>query len=261
MRLSDGTEIEYAAGLYVTAWRGVREVSHSGSTAWYRAFLARYPDQKLSVAVLCNAGSANATRLARDVAGLYLGSALQPRQTPPTITLDREMLQARSGVYRDDQTGQALFLRIKDGKLVTDDSTTLDPIGPTSFVFGGDGARVDFLVDARGRTTGFRVLSPRGEVESCTAKPTASPTEEQLRAYAGRYRSDEAETELVAAIDNGQLVLRRRPDTVFRLTPAWADAFASQAGTVQFRRGTDGRVHELSLSGARMYDLRFRRVE
>src|SRR5919109_3782729 len=62
-RLSDGREIGYGLGLGIGELRGVREFSHAGSTAGYRAFLARYPDQRLSIAGLCNAAEADAPRL------------------------------------------------------------------------------------------------------------------------------------------------------------------------------------------------------
>jgi CubicO group peptidase (beta-lactamase class C family) len=81
-RFNDGRAHDYAFGLYVRPWRGIPEVSHSGSTAGYRAFLTRYPDQHLSVAVLCNSGDANATQFAHKVAEAYLGSALTPQATP-----------------------------------------------------------------------------------------------------------------------------------------------------------------------------------
>jgi len=73
---NDGKAHDYAFGLYVRPFRGVREVSHSGSTAGYRAFLTRFPDQHVSVAVLCNAGNANATQHAHAVAEAFLGTAL-----------------------------------------------------------------------------------------------------------------------------------------------------------------------------------------
>jgi CubicO group peptidase (beta-lactamase class C family) len=40
-RLNDGFVIEYARGLNVTDYRGVREISHGGSTAGYQTFLAQ----------------------------------------------------------------------------------------------------------------------------------------------------------------------------------------------------------------------------
>ena len=51
-RLNSGRTITYALGLVRDTWRGVPVVSHGGATAGYRAFLARYPDQRLDVAVV-----------------------------------------------------------------------------------------------------------------------------------------------------------------------------------------------------------------
>ena len=48
MRLTSGREIQYALGLVVSSYRGLRELAHSGSTAGYSTYLARYPDAKLN---------------------------------------------------------------------------------------------------------------------------------------------------------------------------------------------------------------------
>jgi CubicO group peptidase (beta-lactamase class C family) len=82
--LSDGRAHGYAFGLSVGKYRGVPEVSHSGSTAGYRAFLVRYPDQHVSVAVLCNAGDANATQFAHAVADVYMGSRFSEAVATPS---------------------------------------------------------------------------------------------------------------------------------------------------------------------------------
>ena len=76
----------------------VRQVDHSGSTAGYRADLARYPDQHLSVAVLCNVSSAIAMQAGRAVADVYLGGrakAVAP-PTPPTRWLPRTWIACRA---------------------------------------------------------------------------------------------------------------------------------------------------------------------
>lgn len=80
-----------------------------------------------------------------------------------------------------------------------------------------------------------------------------------LLALVADYRSDEAEVTLTVAIDHGQLVLRRRPDTVVRLTPVAADVFRGSIGTVTFRRNAAGAVEALSLRQERVWDLRFER--
>src|SRR5439155_2642587 len=48
MRLTTGRTISYALGLTVADYHGSREVSHSGSTAGYQTFLARFPEQQVS---------------------------------------------------------------------------------------------------------------------------------------------------------------------------------------------------------------------
>jgi CubicO group peptidase (beta-lactamase class C family) len=182
-RLTNGEATGYAFGLSVGAYRGVREISHSGATAGYRAFLTRYPDQHVSVAVLCNAGSANPTQYAHDVAAPYLASAFTAADRAPAL---------------------------------------------------GDGRR--------GSATAF------------------TPSEADLRSYVGRYLSDEAETELVVALDGGALVIKRRPETVLRARATERDAFAVPTlGTVTFHRSPDGQVAELSLKLDRVWDLRFQR--
>ncbi|MBW3569738.1 MAG: beta-lactamase family protein, partial [Gemmatimonadetes bacterium] len=72
-RLNDGSPIEFAPGMAYTRGltigehRGAQEIAHGGSSAGYRSYVSRYPAHRLSVAVLCNSGEANATRIARVV--------------------------------------------------------------------------------------------------------------------------------------------------------------------------------------------------
>jgi hypothetical protein len=70
--LSDGRQIPYARGLFLLTYQGLREVAHPGATAGYRAWLGRYPDAQVSIALLCNAGDAPSVSLAHAAAGLFL---------------------------------------------------------------------------------------------------------------------------------------------------------------------------------------------
>jgi CubicO group peptidase (beta-lactamase class C family) len=84
-RLVSDSLLSYAFGLEVGTWRGVREVSHTGSTGGYRSALFRYPTQRTSVALLCNTSTANTAALARRVAALVLGDVLAPE--PPRVSI------------------------------------------------------------------------------------------------------------------------------------------------------------------------------
>ena len=71
-KLNDGTIIEYAFGLEIDSYRGLRTVEHGGSWAGYRSALLRFPEQIFSVICLCNLASMIPEDLTRRVADIYL---------------------------------------------------------------------------------------------------------------------------------------------------------------------------------------------
>jgi CubicO group peptidase (beta-lactamase class C family) len=90
------------------------------------------------------------------------------------------------------------------------------------------------------------------------APPAAAPVA-NLNDFVGDYRSDDAELLLTAKIDNGRLVLRRRPGTLITLEPVSADTFRGPIGTVRFHRNPSGLVDSFSIRQDRVWDLRFAR--
>jgi CubicO group peptidase (beta-lactamase class C family) len=111
-RFTSGAVNTYAFGLQIGTYKGVREVGHSGSTAGYRAHLVRYPDQNVSVAVLCNASSGNATQSALAVADDLLGPALKPdapRAQPIPETRGPLAALQRDDSYKPTAAGLAPF--------------------------------------------------------------------------------------------------------------------------------------------------------
>ena len=177
---NDGKPHEYAFGLFIGRYKGVAEVSHGGATAGYRSFLARYPDQHVSVAVLCNSGDANAGQYAHAIADEYLGSALDPKAPPaPRIAEaegplgrytrdDRfnptpEQLAAYAGSYSSDEAettftvavdGNALAMKQRPARVIT-----LQPV--SADVFRGSLGVIRFHRAADGRVTGMSVTQDR----------------------------------------------------------------------------------------------------
>src|SRR6267143_334462 len=90
-KLNNGKVLDYAKGLRLRDYRGLQTVSHGGAWGGYRAELLRFPEQHFSVACLCNVGNANPTKRAHEVADVYLGSLMQPRdQRKPEETERKE---------------------------------------------------------------------------------------------------------------------------------------------------------------------------
>jgi CubicO group peptidase (beta-lactamase class C family) len=232
-RLTDGRTIAYAAGLMVLHWHGLAEISHSGSTAGYSAWLGRYPEQDLSVAVLCNV-TTNATQLGHAVADVYL----PPYQADASGLMAPEA-EAHAGLYRSMRDHSVLTVRYQDGKLAIE---------------GRGGVRPEFDVQGRLR------IATEMDVVYYDKVERASPARAELEAMTGDYISDEAEVTYSVKLEGDRLVMHRRPDAKFPLTPTYRDGFGSQLGSVRFLRDAAGKVTEMSIGESRVWDLRLRRT-
>lgn len=259
-RLTGGREIEYAAGLRVTRYRSLPEVNHSGSTAGYRAFLTRYPDQGLAVALLCNHAGAPVGALAHRVADVFLGSAAPAVPPPKTIALAPTVLAARAGMYRNAVTGAPLRISVKEGKLVDEGGTEAIPVSATVFQ-NENGDRAIFEVAGDGRSSAMRLIQEDGDTLLFLRVEPHVPNAADLERLAGTYVSDEAPATLTLVHEHGKLFLRQAPSRSLELRPAYRDVFELPAGDVaRFIRDEAGRVTEMSLFLGRVRDLRFRRL-
>ena len=168
-RLNDGKAHDYALGLTIGTYRGVNEVSHSGSTAGYRAHLLRYPDHHVSVAVLCNVSSGAATQYARAVADLHVtglaaetagrggapggrGAGVPAGQGSP---LPPNQLAAYAGSYSSDEAEVIYTIVVEGDRLALkrrpDSTFRLTPTGEDAFDAGF--ARIRFIRNAGGQIT------------------------------------------------------------------------------------------------------------
>lgn len=75
MRLSGGSSANYGFGWQIDTVDGRRRVHHGGSLPGFRAELARFPDDHITVIVLTNADSAQPDTIAAGVARIYLSGS------------------------------------------------------------------------------------------------------------------------------------------------------------------------------------------
>ena len=83
VRLNDGSAAPYGFGWQIGKTdSGHHLVEHGGAWQGFAAYIGRYPDDRLSVAVLCNRAGARAGYIAKRVAGFYV-----PNVAPRTHTV------------------------------------------------------------------------------------------------------------------------------------------------------------------------------
>lgn len=78
-RLNGGGSGPYGLGWYVGTHNGRRVVQHGGAWQGFKAALARYPDDRLSVIVLANSAAARQGKIADLVAAHYVPALVAPR--------------------------------------------------------------------------------------------------------------------------------------------------------------------------------------
>ena len=260
-KLTNGQEIFYASGLMIPHTTGILEVSHSGSTAGYNAWLGRYPEKELSVAVLCNLDPGSATTLGHEVADIYLGPNVREKPSPKAPAVALPIPKDIAGLYERSRDHRTATISTENGELLWNGRDVLVQIARNEFAMGTEGAHLQFTASESGSpAASVKITRAYDEPVFYYQVPQANPTRRDLEGLVGEYASDEAEVTFLVRIENDKLVVRRRPDTGIELKPTYRDGFESSLGSVRFLRDADGLVSELSVGDPRVWDLRFRKV-
>ena len=247
-RLSSGAPLEYALGLEITRDHGRRLVAHSGSTAGYKSWLGRYPDEGISIALMCNNGGVDPVALGEKIAAqalLAAGRAPTAVSAPKAIAAVQapKDLTPYQGLFRDPVRGDLIRLVAVGGQLTLTrgGSQTLTPLGENRFqttdggviAFPGKGGGGTFSLTRAGVTQTFAAVQP-------AATDTAA-----LADYVGTYYSAELDTRIIVARQGDGLVMRQRFAVEWPLAPSFADAFTTRlrgVTTFVFARDAAGKV-------------------
>ena len=99
----------YAAGWFVREQRGHTVVSHPGGLAGFSSHFTRVPDLDLSIVVLMNNSSVDATTIADAALGIALGEKIEPLPRATSVPLDASVPPRITGTYRlSEETAKRL---------------------------------------------------------------------------------------------------------------------------------------------------------
>lgn len=254
-KLNNGKEIEYAAGLMIGHLNGFREISHSGATAGYRAWLAYYPQKKLSIVMLSNDGTFNPARTGRELAEIFLGKSQTLSLQPPArrATLSEADLNRWAGTWRHT-TEPEFFTIDRQADMLRIAPTQLTPVHRDS-VYGSN-----YLLIALSDKNIIRQTAEGREVFIKMSPPDKSPG--YLQKIAGRYRSDDADVTVEIKVKGDELWVHRKPGDVFQLVPVYRDAYRWEgAGLMELTRDRKGNITGFQLSLPRAWHVPFVRIK
>lgn len=255
--LNDMQKIGYALGLNVGDYKGLKDVSHGGSTAGYQTFLARYPDKKLSVAVLCNGTSPSAGGIAANVTDEILALASGQPTARDSVQVSEEQLKKHVGLYRDEKTRFPARL-VVDGGSLRFNGSPLRPQGDGTFIMQSS-IRLTFTFDKDGTPVSIEGRDV-GEYKKFVRETEWTPTAAELAPFTGDWYSEEADAKFTFAVEGNNAFLKQRPASSFPLQPLYKDYFRYQGYIIWLTRDATGKVDKLHIGGSRMRDMPFVRA-
>ena len=267
-KLDDGTALTYAAGLTVDQFRGLKSVSHGGAWMGFRAELQRFPDQRFSVATLCNVANSNPTALARSVAAIYLADHLAPTPVATSaapapravVTLTNAELQQWVGNYVSTANGSPRVIVIEGNKLVATVGQTrveLTPHSASEFtvILGPNAVFLRF----ERRPEGRRIRQWIGTQEG-PAFDEMTATSPVSAAYAGTYQSDELAASFSIVVADETLQVKLPSGATATLRRIRDGVFVGGGTTLRFDSPRDGRIAGFELDQGRVRGIRFTRT-
>lgn len=264
----------FGLGLEIGDDHGLKTIGHGGGGGGWGAYVVRYPEHGLNVAVLCNLDEIGwiAGTLARSVAQVYLdvGRASTPPTDRPRVSLSPEQSASKAGLYQNPANGTIGRVFVRDGKLMASASPSeegqvfeLVPIDANRFIIPGTPVVAAFVPPTGDRAQEIRVTGagPKPQV-SQQVTGSFSPSSAELRSFTGEYSSAELDvTYMVAPRDSG-LILRTPGRADIPIRPLLPDTFYAPrlVDVVRFSRDHDGVVTGFTLHSEGTWGLRFQRV-
>ncbi len=269
-RLNSGRDQSYAAGLIHGTYKGLATVSHGGADAGYRAHFLRFPEQRFSLACLCNLAQTNPASLVRRVADIFLEKELLGDKPEPAAKkasaqapLSEEDLLRLSGAYWSEDRGAAVRIRGQKGKLMIQVSRN------RSFaMIAVDGGRFEVSeLDLSARfepsdgnpVRSLIVWSEDEEEESLQRLEPFEAGAAKLKEYEGAYFSREIEPIYRIEAGDKNLVLHRLKSEADELRPIAKDVFLGRIGHMRFERDAEGAISGFLLDAGRIRNFEFHR--
>jgi CubicO group peptidase (beta-lactamase class C family) len=269
--LNSGKKIDYAFGLVISEYKGLKVVEHGGAWVGFRAALVRFPEQKFSVVVLANIETIDASRLAFGVADIYLAGQLKepPKEeakAAPTITVPQAELEALTGNWQENKFGIWLVLATRPTKFIATlggGDYVLAAVGPGKFIVPDNpaGFVFEFAAAEKGKPARAKLsVGTSQEFQFEKAAPVKALTAAELRDYAGTYVSEELlDTRYIISVDKETLVVKTRdtPRAVLKLMALDKFTLPDYGLNIEFVRGRDGKVSGFTVSVGRAGGIAF----
>jgi len=272
-KLNNGKDLDYAFGLGIGEYKGLKMISHGGAFVGFRADMIRFPKQNFSVVCLANLSRINPSQLARKVADIYLADQFkedvtekEPPPKPRFIKLSEAELKEKTGAFQNPSTGTIWKISLQKGKLEVDTFLyrfSISPVSKKKFISIDAPMELEIEFDKQGEKKPMIIRVKREGREPYMLEPVVlvSPTAEELEELVGEYTSDELQVAYRLELKDGKLFLfhenrhKDYPDSP--LEPTLRDNFMISGMQIQFFRNKENEVESFTVNAGRVKNIRF----
>jgi CubicO group peptidase (beta-lactamase class C family) len=264
-KLNNGEILDYAFGLAIGSYKGLKTVSHGGGVTGYRSVIVNYPNQKFSVIILSNLNYFNPGVIARKVADIYLAKYLITEsktlksENQTEVKIDPRILEKYTGMYQI-RLGQIITISIEDEKLMVHltegRKSAARAESETKFFVPSLNESITFENNVNGKAQQLVYLSKK----AIRVFPF-SPSEEHLKEFEGNYYSDEIGAVYSIISRDGKLFLQHRKKSDNILTPIVTDQFSSPGSQyLGFKRDGQNKIIGFMFSDWGTRNLKFEKM-
>ncbi|MDC7996530.1 serine hydrolase domain-containing protein [Gilvibacter sediminis] len=211
--LNNGETIDYALGVFIEDYKGVKAIRHGGAFVGFRAELVRFPEHNLSIAVFANRADASPWSMADAVADILLKDVLKEPEPDAVAEVETAIpavifeMEQMVGTY-EIEAGVELEIAIKNDSLNLTQkwngaSYNIAKTSGNSYgIPGNDNFKFTFKDLKDGKTNTLEVQQP-GELTITKRKVVKDFSGVDLTAYKGSYYSEELDVRYaVTAVDD-----------------------------------------------------------
>ena len=277
MPLNNGTMSNYAFGLEISQFNGLKTISHQGGTEGFQAIYIQIPSEKFSVVCLFNIGI-DVTGLAYKITGLYVKGNPEadiPSIRPEKTEVDSAILQKYTGKYFDKSLWMDATITREGNKLIFTapyaGSFEIYPSSDSSFFVTFADLKFIFSKDDKGEVSKATLIQGDQIIQLTYLGRDIFPlNSEALSQYAGNYYCEEIDVTYPVLFKDNKLYIRFPESTAqfcntkveSELISEYADYFATPVRGIQFTRNTKNDVSGFVIKDiGRVRNLVFNKTE
>ncbi|WP_299218225.1 serine hydrolase domain-containing protein [uncultured Aquimarina sp.] len=242
--LNSGEITNYAFGVELDEYKGLKRIAHDGSWASFNTYVAYLPEHHFSVVVLFNRPWW-AQDMAQKIIDIYLADVLEAETEEPDVhitpykdVIDLKVLESYLGTYHLE-ADVYVHIFLEDDKMYAqatgEDQQVMTAVSETKFWVESYEAYIEFGTNRyiyKGKTYEKKKLM----------KPLIL---EYIDNYTGKFYSEELNTVYDVKLDNGKLELFHLRNGSIPLHPKWHDGFETDAWftpIIEFQRNGENEV-------------------